>query len=176
MPWFVYPFVSPNKRTNPSYVFICICLCASKQTHKSPSAPHQNADEKRNSCPAPSSAYPKPKLDKKRKPRQPTSSVARRWHVARAVPSAPPLDEKRPPPLPERGLPRGAEPLSDVERGSRGNHRRFPPLLSLPFQRERKKHITIFIFVQTHLETGSLLSTYKKMSFSPNPKRNELSV
>ena len=28
---------------------------------------------------------------------------------------------------------------SNVERGARGNHRRFPLLLSLPFQRERKK-------------------------------------
>ena len=49
---------------------------------------------------------------------------------------------------------------SNVERGSRGNHRRFPLLLSLPFQRERKKHKTISAPVQTQQETNSLLSTF----------------
>ena len=92
----------------------------------------------------PSVPYPKPKARRETKPLPSTfyslyllqnparnapsawhkfnPNVARRWHVARAVPSALPPDEKRSPPPLERGLPRGAEPLSDVERGSRGNH------------------------------------------------------
>lgn len=66
VPWFVYAFVSPNKRTNPSCVSICICLCASKQTHKF-SSPHQNSDEKRTFCHTPSTTYLRTKSFQKRK-------------------------------------------------------------------------------------------------------------
>ena len=218
VPWFVYAFVSPNKRTNPSCVFICICLCVSYQTHKS-SAPRQNSDEKRKLCLAPSSPYPKPKarretssltsscptspnfhqvLSEKRQPLPTTfhtpspqyrltrkeksaphssnTTPARRWHVARAVLFCFSLMRNANSILLSGVYREGRSPCRTLKGGRGGTIRRFPPLLSLPFQRERKKHITIFIFVQTHLETGSLLSTYKKMSFSPNPKRNELSV
>ena len=127
-------------------------------------------DEKRKSFPAPSSAYFTQKPAEKRTPCLPASSVARRWNVARAVPSAPPLDEKRPPPPLEQGLSRGgglcplprparafalnhascpgyflpcfsifALPRRTLKGGQGGTIRRFPLLLSLPFQRERKK-------------------------------------
>ena len=91
---------------------------------------------------------------------------------ARAVPSAPLPAEKRSACPPEQGLSRGTASPSNVEKGSWGNHRRFPPLLSLPFQRERKKHKTISVLVQTHLETGSPLSSFQKSSsLKSNQKR-----
>ena len=64
-------------------------------------------DEKRKSFPAPSSAYFTQKPAEKRTPCLPASSVARRWNVARAVPSAPPPDEKRKLYLIEQELSRG---------------------------------------------------------------------
>ena len=82
------------------------------------------------------------------------------------------LDEKRTLYPPEQGLSRGTASPSNVERGSRGNHRRFPPLLSLPFQRERKNKKAIFILVQTQKKRIFCLAPTKNVLLSkPNQKR-----
>ena len=76
-------------------------------------------------------------------------------------------------PLPlSRGYRGGQRPRRTLKGGQGGTIRRFPLLLSLPFQRERKKHKTIFILVQTHLETKTLLSTFHTPSQHCHLMRN----
>ena len=65
-----------------------------------------------------------------------------------------------------------ALPRRTLKGGQGGTIRRFPLLLSLPFQRERKNKKAISILVQTHLETVSLLSSIKNLSFSEILPRN----
>ena len=65
-----------------------------------------------------------------------------------------------------RGYRGGQRPRRTLKGGQGGTIRRFPLLLSLPFQRERKnKKTTNPIFVLTLLETYPLLGTSLKSSF-----------